>query len=427
MRRRYVTISILGLVFLCLGSVIIYNLPPVHERLAWRVENLVVGVRRFFNPPEEVVFTPQEQVELIVNGTLTAMAPAATQSPIPLLTETPTRIPPPSLTPTAIPSQVSLSGIRHEYQQFNNCAPANLSMAMSYWGWKGSQYDTRGYLRPNYEVDDKNVNPFEIVDYVQKYTEYEALWRVGGDLTLLKRFVAAGFPVLIEKGLDPHDDAWLGHYQTVSGYDDAKNRFLVYDSYEGPPEAYGVAYDVVAQFWRHFNYVYIVVYPPERADEVYSILGPQGDPGANFRYAAQLAYAEAGTLSGREQFFALFNYGANQVYLQDYAGAAKAFDSAFAIYAALPQEERPWRVLWYLDGPYAAYYYTGRYQDVVNLAYTALVNVDKAVLEETYYWRGMAKEALGDRPGALEDLTRAYTLNPNSTPAAEALQAINSP
>jgi tetratricopeptide (TPR) repeat protein len=113
--------------------------------------------------------------------------------------------------------------------------------------------------------------------------------------------------------------------------------------------------------------------------------------------------------------------------LQDYAGAAKAFDSAFAIYAALPQEERPWRVLWYLDGPYAAYYYTGRYQDVVNLAYTALVNVDKAVLEETYYWRGMAKEALGDRPGAVEDLTRAYELNPNSTPAGEALLAINSP
>jgi tetratricopeptide (TPR) repeat protein len=160
---------------------------------------------------------------------------------------------------------------------------------------------------------------------------------------------------------------------------------------------------------------------------VYSILGAQADPQANFRYAAEKAYAEANSLSGREQFFALFNYGANQVHLQDYAGAAQAFDAAFQLYAALPQAERPWRLMWYLDGPYAAYYYTGRYQDVASLAYTALVNVDKPVLEETYYWRGLAKEALGDRAGALEDLNRALALNPNSTPADEALLAITSP
>ena len=95
-------------------------------------------------------------------------------------------------------------------------------------------------------------------------------------------------------------------------------------------------------------------------------------------------------------------------------------------YAALPVEERPWRLLWYQDGPYAAYYHTGRYQDVINLANTTLFSVDKPVLEETYYWRGMTKAALGDRQGALEDLQRAYTLNPNSTPAGQALQQLSS-
>ena len=134
--------------------------------------------------------------------------------------------------------------------------------------------------------------------------------------------------------------------------------------------------------------------------------------------------AEAGSLTGREQFFAWFNRGTNLVYLQDYASAAQAYDTAFSLYADLPLEERPWRLLWYQDGPFAAYYHTGRYQDVINLAHTTLINVDKPVLEETYYWRGMAKEALGDRAGAVEDLTRAYTLNPNSTPAGEELQRI---
>ena len=427
MRRRYLTGLILGTVILCLLAGLVYNLPPIQDRLGWRVDSLRAQIKRFFNPPEEVVFTPQEEVDAIVAATLTAMAPSASQTPTPLsLTQTPLPSPTASLVPTPIPASVSLDGIRHEYQQFNNCAPASLSMVMSYWGWQGTQFETRAYLRPSFETDDKNVNPWELVDYVEKNTEYDALWRVGGDLDLLKRLLAAGFPVMIEKGLDPHDDAWLGHYQVISGYDDTKSRFWVYDSYEGPAEAWTVPYDVIAQFWRHFNYVYVVIFPPDRTAEIHSILGIQSDPQQNFRNAADLALTEANSLGGREQFFAWFNRGSNLVYLQDYAGAAQAYDTAFALYAGLPLEERPWRLLWYQDGPFAAYYHAGRYQDVINLAHSTLINVDKPVLEETYYWRGMAKAAMGDKQGAIEDLQRAASLNPNSTPAAQELQRISS-
>ena len=120
MPRRYVTILVLGSVGLCLLCGWVYNLPPVHDRLAWRVDSLPVSIKRYFNPPEEVVFTPQEQIEVIVQATLTALAPTPTSTALPQLTETP--LPPPSATPTPIPDHASLSGIRHEYQQFNNCA-----------------------------------------------------------------------------------------------------------------------------------------------------------------------------------------------------------------------------------------------------------------------------------------------------------------
>ena len=234
--------------------------------------------------------------------------------------------------------------------------------------------------------------------------------------------------MLIEKGLeDPHDHSWLGHYQILSGYNEANRQFLVYDSYQGPPKAYGVPYDVIGQFWRHFNFSYVVVFPPERAPEVNAILRSDSDPLINFQNAANLAQTEANSLSGREQFFAWFNLGSNLVYLQDYPRAAQAYDTAFRLYAALPDVERPWRALWYQDGPLNAYYHTGRYQDVINLAHSVLVNVDKPVLEETYYWRGMAKASLGDRQGAIEDLTRAYTLNPNSTQAGAELQRLQNP
>jgi hypothetical protein len=424
MYRRYLLITIAGLIALCLLAIVIYNLPPVHERLSYRVDTLIVQIRRAINPPEEVVFVPQEQVDAIVAETLTAMAP--TPIPLPEQTQTPSPTPLPSLTPTAIPASVSLSGIRHEYQQFNNCAPASLSMVLSYWGWSGDQYQTRAYLRPSYEADDKNVNPFEMVAFVQQFTEYDALWRVGGDQDLLKRLVAAGFPVLIEKGVDPHDDSWLGHFQVISGYNDASGQFLVYDSLEGPPQAYGVPYDGLVQAWRHFNYAYVVVFPPEREADIHAALGAHSDPQESARLAAERARMEANSLTGREQFFAWFNLGASLLQMQDYAGATQAYDNAFALYASLSLEERPWRLLWYVDGPYAAYYHTGRYQDVINLAEATLINIDKPVLEETYYWRGMARLALGDQAGAIEDLQRAASLNPNSTPAQQELQRISS-
>jgi hypothetical protein len=311
MRRQHILIFISGIAGLCLLAGIAYNLPPIHERLAWRLDNLRVDIKRYFNPPEEVVFIPQEQVEAIVDATMTALALTPTQTPVQGPTETPLPSATPSLIPTPIPESAALDGIRHEYQKFNNCAPASLSMVLSYWGWTGDQIETRAYLRPNFESDDKNVNAFEIVDFVEKQTDLDALWRVGGDLEMLKRLLAAGFPVLIEKGLDPHDDAWMGHYQIISGYDDAKGRFLVYDSYEGPPEAYGVPYEAIGQFWRHFNFTYIVIFPPERAAEVQSVLGPHSDPQANFRFAADLALQKQGD--------SLLDCGTNLVYLQDYA------------------------------------------------------------------------------------------------------------
>jgi hypothetical protein len=137
-RRQSILFLLLGAIGLCLLSALMYNLPPVHDRLAWRVDNLQVQVKRFFNPPEQVVFVPQEQVDAIVQGTLTAMVPTLSPTLPAALTATSSPAPVPSATWAPLPASISLHGIRHEYQQFNNCAPASLSMILSYWGWAGT-------------------------------------------------------------------------------------------------------------------------------------------------------------------------------------------------------------------------------------------------------------------------------------------------
>ena len=428
MAKRLIGLFIAGFALLCLASVVLYNLPPIHERLSPRLANLRVQVWRALNPPEEVVFVPQEQIEAIVQSTLLAMTPSPTVAPTssqtsePSITELAETVVPsatPTITPspTAIPAQVLLTGIKHEYQQFNNCGPANLSMALSYWDWSGDQRDTAIFLRPGQY--DKNVNPAEMQAFIQEETDLEVMLRVGGDLETIKRILAAGFPVVIEKGYDPPHDDWMGHYQTFNAYDDEVGQFLAQDSLIMPD--FPVPYELVAERWRDFNHVYLVIYPPEREAEILSILGPQVDETYNYEYAAEVARGEIDALSGRDQYFAWFNLGSNLVALEDFAGAAAAFDRAFALYPTIPAEERPWRVMWYRDDPYEAYYQTGRYQDIIELANTTFFALGEYTLEESFYWRGLANEALGNLNEALFDLRKAVELNPNFTPAREEL------
>ena len=79
---------------------------------------------------------------------------------------------------------------------------------------------------------------------------------------------------------------------------------------------------------------------------------------------------------------------------------------------------RPCRMLWYQTGPYFAYYYTGRYYDVISLATAAIEAVvdNRPALEESFYWRAMANYALGDQAQALEDFKASLQWHPDFEP-----------
>ncbi len=398
-------------------SVAVYFLPPVHSRLAWRVDAARAKIKYALRPPEHVVFQPQEgpaqSPAAATRRPSATPAPSPSPSPPPQETYTPAPTASPTASATPLPDAVLLEGVRHEYQQWNNCGPATLAMALSFWGWQGDQRDTAAYLKPN--PRDKNVMPYEMAGYVNDETDLQAVWRVGGDADTLKRLLAAGFPVVVEKGFEGVSfDGWMGHYGLLVGYDEAASTFWVFDSYEGPENAFTIPYARVFDYWPHFNYTYIVIYPPERESEVMALLGPDADETENYRRAAKRASEDIfAAETPRQQFFAWFNRGTGLVYLDDYAGAAQAYDQAFAIYPQIPEEERPWRLMWYRTGPYWAYFYTGRYYDVITLADSTLDAMSEPVLEESYYWRALAKEALGDVDGAIADLREAVRLNPN--------------
>lgn len=422
--RVFLFLIILSLV-LCAS---VYQLPPIKDRLAWRVDELRAQAKYAFSPPEQVVFVPGQQADLFTPAPL----PSATLAPTPInptksavgaseptptlaLTSTPT------VTPSPLPEKVQLLGVKHEYQGWNNCGPATLAMALSYWKWQGDQYEIASFTKPNDR--DKNVMPYEMANFVETQTDFRVTTRIGGELQLLQRLIASRIPVIVEKGFEGTDfDGWMGHYELITGYDNQIRLFTAQDSYMGPDLE--ISYDTLVSNWRAFNFTYLIVYPEDREVEVLALLGPHADEASNLQTAAQKASTEINALAGRDQFFAWFNRGTGRVALQDFAGAARAYDEAFALYPSIPEKERPWRMMWYQTGPYWAYYYTGRYQDVIELATKTLDNMSEPVLEESYYWRGMAREAMGDISGAIEDFRAGLKTHPGFEPALEQLKRL---
>ena len=368
-------------------------------------------------PTEGVTGTPAPTED---TGIPIGMAPTAPPTPLPTYVPPTQAQPQPTWTPLAQPTQAPLpktykldvDRIRYELQGWNNCGPTTITMALTYYGWVKDQYYAAQTLKPNPE--DKNVSPWQLVRFVNDnapQTGIKALYRIGGTPTVLKRLLAADFPVVVEESIQPEGEGWMGHYVLMVGYDDYEQHFLTYDSYLGSNEGNGrpSPYSIFEEKWRHFNRMFLVVYPQEREMELRAALGDYVDPTYGYHKALEMAREEANR--NRDDKWAWFNMGSAYVALGQYDNAAIAYNQAL-------QLGLPFRMLWYQFGPYEAYYHVGDYNNVRALARSTLAVTP--YVEESYYWIGMAYAAEGNTAAALEQFNLALRYNPNFAPAKEA-------
>ena len=444
---------LLGLAVLVLLAIGLYFVPPVHAKLAWRVNDLRTNIIYFLNPPQKVTFQPSGQSQ----STPTAGATPSSTPTLPL-TPPPTELvtATPAIASTPVPNSVILAKVPFVDQmgRYNYCGPANLTMALEYWGWKG---DSTSFLAPRDQIaavikpgednpnlnfvdrgqSDVNVMPYEMVDFVNQNTTYKALFRFGGDPDLLKRLIAAGFPVITEKGiyeplLPENTVQWGGHYALTTGYDDVQKEFTWQDSYIPLPTSVGkntkTSYDDYLSGWRSFDYVFIVVYPADHETELDQVLGPWADQYWAAQHALDIANQEiqSQTLNGNDLFFAIFNKVTSDINLQnpDYGPAAAAYDQANAYFnntlSVSDDKPLPYRIMWYETAPYYAYYYTGRYQDVINLANANLKRIMATrSLEESWFWLARGEYALGNYDTAYADMRQALHFHPGFQPALD--------
>ena len=246
---------------------------------------------------------------------------------------------------------------------------------------------------------------------------------------MLKRFIAAGFPVVVEKGYEPNttrSQGWFGHYLTIFGYDETEQTFDTMDTFLPVPEGTGRAdpYDTIENFWQHFNYNFYVVYRPDQEAKVHEILGPDMlDPVTMWENAALRAQADID--ADPENAYAWFNLGTSLTRLGEITGDIEFYENGAAAFDQARTIGLPTRMLWYEFRPYLAYMKVGRYDDMIALADTMLETQGGRNVEETYLYKGHALLFQGDGPGAAAAYERSLELNENFYPAEIALQSIS--
>jgi len=327
--------------------------------------------------------------------------------------------------PAQLPANHMLSGFTYHAQWWNNCGPATMTMALSYFGYTEDQGRAADWLKP--DSQDKNVSPWQMAEFVNTQVPEIPVYatvRYGGTLNTLRTLVSNGFPVIIEAGYDPEsaNQGWMGHYLLVIGYDDLTRQMTTHDSYDGANLNYSYAH--VEEFWQHFNYTYIVLHTDDREAELMDLLGTDADEYQNLINTFEIARAEA--TADPDDSFAWHNMGSVLVELAElldndeyYEMAADAFDQARDVGDGLP-----WRMLWYQFGMYEAYNAVSRYQDTISLAQGVLNDGGGQYVEETYYYAGVAREALGETQRAISNYQAAVNFNRNFTPAVERLNAL---
>jgi tetratricopeptide (TPR) repeat protein len=420
MRKPTIVYFFGSLLGMALIAGLVYRIPPVYNRLSWRIDFARTYLRKVIHPiqalPTALPTTLPVPEVVSVDRPSDTPAPTATRSPTPTVIYTPTITP----SPTPLPVSMTLPSPAWEKQDINNCGPASLTMYLRFYGWEGDQETITQVIKPYRE--DRNVNVEELAFFVRTHAGWlHAQYRVGGDLDLLKKLVAAGLPVMVEESFYfdepywPADDLWAAHYFLVTGYDDATQTFIGQDSFHGADQR--VAYNTLDKYWQAFNRVYIMIYPADKEETVKQILGTHWDPDANRQYALEIAQQE--TEADPDNAYAWFNVGSNLTYFERYIEATDAYDKAREL--GLPQ-----RMLRYQFGPFIAYFHSGQLDDLIALTDYALEITPNA--EEALLWHGWAMYRQGDVTAAVESFQQALVENPNYQDAQYALDfARNNP
>lgn len=322
----------------------------------------------------------------------------------------------PSITEVLLPTPPSTKILSNDYQvfqSFNNCGPASLSMALSYYDIHKTQEELgqilRPYQNPQGNNDDKSVTLEELARHGESYGLI-AYHRPHGSIEKIKAFIALDLPVITRTWLQPNED--IGHFRVVKGYDDTNRQIIQDDSYQGHDVWY--PYDTFNSMWDKFGYEYLVFVPPDKKELVEAILGDEKDEKIAWLHAIDAYHQILAT--DPTNIDTQFNLSVAYYNIGDYENSIKAFEKV--------ENSLPSRTLWYQIEPIQAYFQLQRDQRVFDLT-DSVLNHENRAFSELYLLRGRIHERNGNPELAKKEYEKAVLYHRNLTEAQEALSSLN--
>jgi tetratricopeptide (TPR) repeat protein len=311
-----------------------------------------------------------------------------------------------------LPQSKTLVNDYHIFQSFNNCGPAALSMALSYYAINVSQAELGQQLRP-YQVaggdnDDKSTTLEELAKKSEEYNLI-AYHRPNGNPELIKHFINNDMPVITRTWLEENDD--IGHYRIIKGFDENTKEFIQDDSYQGKNLHY--SYERFNKIWEKFNYEYLVLVPKDKQNIAEEILGEDKDEITAWKNAVALSQQQLS--KNPDDIYARFNLSVAYFHTRDYKNSVNEFEKV--------EERLPFRTLWYQIEPIEAYFSLGNYDRVFEITDRILHNHNRA-FSELYIIRGNIYKVQGDTDAARNEFEQAVFYNSNLKEAQEALNSL---
>jgi len=336
------------------------------------------------------------------------------KNPIPTSFVTPIS---PTISPTAAPQKLPqyyfLPNDYQAYQTFNNCGPAALSMALSYYDIAVGQDVLGQRLRPFQnqlgDNDDKSVTLDELGEASREYG-FIPYHRPAGDMELVKRAIASGVPVITRTWLRENED--IGHFRVVKGYDDAKQNLLQDDSLQGHDLTY--SYELFLDLWKKFNFEYLILIPRDNERLAIEIL--QEDFDENVAWKKARDYSLNRLSQEPNDIYAALNLS---VAYKKLGENQKAADTFMNIEALLP-----FRTLWYQIEPIEALAAIGEDEKVFSLSEKIINNQNRAY-SELYLIRGDIYKKQGNLEAAKEEYEKAVFYNKNLKKAIASLSSVS--
>jgi tetratricopeptide (TPR) repeat protein len=317
----------------------------------------------------------------------------------------------PTPSPIPVPMAFEIPLRSHIFQRFNNCGPASLSMALSYFDINISQEEIGKDLRPYQNAignnDDKSVTLEELA---QKGEElgFVTYHRPNGNIDLLKKLISQNIPVITRTITKPGED--IGHYRLIRGY--TESEIIQDDSLQGKGLKY--TYEGLNVLWKQFNYEYLVLVPKEKVSIAENFLGEEVDEKLSWQKAVVMS--KELLQQDPNDIFAGFNLSVALYNTGEFEKSVVEFEKV--------EQKLPFRTLWYQIEPILAYYELKEYDRVFEITDNILNNENRA-FSELYIIRGDIYKSQGNLELAKSEYEKAVLYNKNMAEAQTRINALD--